>query len=74
MLCTMVLCLRLIFVGKEQKKSILFPIFCSYKNAVLALQILCMMDMWMFRQKLAYAWTNEWASSAFLCSFVLMSL
>ena len=48
--------------------------FVFLKNAVLALQILCMMDMWQDRQKLAYAWTGGWTSSAFLCSFVLMSL
>ena len=47
--------------------------FCFLKNAVLALQILCMMGMWLYRRKLAYAWTDGWASSAFLCSFVLMS-
>ena len=40
-----------------------------------------MMGMWQYRRKLAYAWTDGayawtdgWASSAFLCSFVLMSL
>ena len=48
--------------------------FVFLKNAVLALQILCMMDMWQDRRELAYAWTGGWTSSAFLCSFVLMSL
>ena len=47
--------------------------FVFIKNAVLALQIFCMMDMWLDRQELAYAWTGGWASSAFLCSFVLLS-
>ena len=48
--------------------------FVFIKNAVLALQILCMMGMWQDRRKLAYAWTGGWTSSAFLCSFVLLSL
>ena len=32
--------------------------FVFIKNAVLALQILCMMGMWLNRRKLAYAWTG----------------
>ena len=61
------------FVGKNRRSGRLL-LFCFLKNAVLALQILCMMGMWQYRRKLAYAWTDRWASSAFLCSFVLMSL
>ena len=61
------------FVEKNKRSGCLL-LFCFLKNAVLALQILCMMDMWLYRRKLAYAWTDRWASSAFLCSFVLMSL
>ena len=60
------------FVGKERRSGCLIP-FVPFKNAVLALQILCMMGMWLYRQKLAYAWTDRWTSSAFLCSFVLIS-
>ena len=61
----------LYFCGKN-KGGCLLP-FVAFKNAVLALQILCMMGTWMFRWKLAYAWTGGWTSSAFLCSFVLLS-
>ena len=60
----------LYFCGKN-KGGCLLP-FVAFKNAVLALQILCMMGTWMFRWKLAYAWTGGWTSSAFLCSFVLI--
>ena len=56
-----------------QKQRGMPTTFCFFKNAVLALQILCMMDRWPYRRKLAYAWTDGWASFAFLCSFVLMS-
>ena len=55
--CTCGDCLRLFCLGKN-KGGYLLP-FVSFKNAVLALQILCMMDMWMFRRKLAYAWTDK---------------
>ena len=61
------------FVEKNKRSGCLL-LFCIFKNAVLALQILCMMGMWLDWRKLAYAWTDGWASSAFLCSFVLMSL
>ena len=71
MMASEMLCLRLSFIGLEQKVDDSY--FVSFKNAVLALQILCMMGMWMFRRKLAYAWTDVCASSAFLCSFVLLS-
>ena len=70
-ICTCGDCLRLFCLGKN-KGGCLLP-FVSFKNAVLALQILCMMSMWLFRRKLAYAWTDGWTSSAFLCSFVLLS-
>ena len=50
-----------------------FPTLMFIKNAVLALQIFCMMDKWMCGRKLAYVRTDKWTSSAFLCSFVLMS-
>ena len=69
--CTCGDCLRLFCLGKN-KGGCLLP-FVAFKNAALALQILCMMGTWMFRRKLAYAWTGGWTSSAFLCSFVLMS-
>ena len=64
--------LRLFCLGKN-KGGCLLP-FVSFKNAVLALQIICMMGMWPYRQELAYAWTDGWASFAFLCSSVLLSL
>ena len=69
--CTCGDCLRLFCLGKN-KGGYLLP-FVSFKNSVLALQILCMMGMWLDRRKLAYAWTDVCASSAFLCSFVLLS-
>ena len=64
----------LLYFCKKNRICGYLLLFCFLKNAVLALQILCMMDMWQYRRKLAYAWTDRWASSAFLCSFVLMSL
>ena len=51
--CTCGDCLRLFCLGKN-KGGYLLP-FVSFKNAVLALQILCMMGMWPYRRKLAYA-------------------
>ena len=65
--------LRLLLWERNRRSGYLL-LFCFLKNAVLALQILCMMDIWQYRRKLAYAWTDRWASSAFLFSFVLMSL
>ena len=50
-----------------------FPTLLFVKNAVLALQIFCMMDRWMCGRKLVYARTDKRTSSAFLCSFVLVS-
>ena len=47
--CTCGDCLRLFCLGKN-KGGCLLP-FVSFKNAVLALQILCMMGTWMFRRK-----------------------
>ena len=58
---------------RTEEAGVFYSFFVSFKNAVLTLQILCMMGMWQYRQELAYAWTDGWASSAFLCSFVLMS-
>ena len=49
-ICTCGDCLRLFCLGKN-KGGCLLP-FVSFKNAVLALQILCMMSMWLFRRKL----------------------